>query len=60
MTACPTCTSREPHLHPCLQFEGEVAICRDPFHLTITSQNTPERIADVAAMIQAEYARGAP
>ena len=42
---CPRCNSPEPHLHPAVQFEGEVQVCQDDFHRTATAQNTPERIA---------------
>lgn len=42
---CPRCQSQQPHLHPALQHEGEVQPCPDPFHRTVTSTNTPERIA---------------
>ncbi len=35
-----------------MQFEGEVQPCPHDFHQTITSQNTPERIADVAGLIR--------
>lgn len=33
---CPTCDSPNPKLHPAVQHEGEVEMCRDPWH-------TPER-----------------
>lgn len=49
---CPTCGSSAPHLHPAVQHEGEVQPCRDAFHLTVTSQNTPERIAEVQALFR--------
>ena len=41
---CPKCDSPAPHLHPAVQFEGEVAICGDEFHKQITSENTEARI----------------
>jgi len=45
---CPTCESPAPHLHPAMQFEGEVQPCRDDFHQRVTPQNTAERIAELA------------
>ena len=35
---CPTCGSPKPHLHPAVQVDGEVHVCRDEFH----AQHTPE------------------
>lgn len=29
---CPTCTSPSPELHPAMQHEGEVEICKDAWH----------------------------
>jgi hypothetical protein len=53
---CPTCTSPAPHLHPAMQYEGEVQPCPDPFHQRVTNQNTPERIADVNRIFEATRA----
>ncbi len=49
MNRCPTCNSKEPHLHPATAFEGEVEVCADDFHLTPTNRNRPEYIAAVRA-----------
>lgn len=39
---CPTCDSSHPHLHPAIQFEGEVETCIDDFHLRVTPENIEE------------------
>ncbi len=52
-TKCPACKSTAPHLHPAVQFEGEVSICADAYHLIPTNQNRPEYIAAVEAKRQA-------
>lgn len=44
---CPTCNSRDPHLHPATAFEGEVEVCADDYHLIRTAQNTERHIAAV-------------
>lgn len=33
---CPTCGSPDPRLHPAVQYGGEVSICADAFHPSIT------------------------
>jgi hypothetical protein len=47
---CPTCSSPAPHLHPAMQFEGEVQPCGDAFHLIVTPENTPAKIAKAQAL----------
>ena len=46
---CPTCNSPEPHLHPAMQFEGEVETCINEFHLIPTNMNRQQYIDDVLA-----------
>jgi hypothetical protein len=43
---CPMCDSPAPHLHPAVQYEGEVSPCADPFHHVVTPENTEAKIAD--------------
>ena len=42
---CPRCNSPAPHLHPAMQYEGEVQVCTHQFHLP---QNI-ERNSDMKA-----------
>ena len=58
MNSCPTCTSAAPQLHPAVQFEGEVEVCVDDFHLTPTPQNTEKFIAAVMAKREATKSDG--
>jgi len=46
---CPKCGSKHPHLHPAIQFEGEVEVCTGDFHLVPTNQNSEWHIAKVLA-----------
>lgn len=39
---CPTCTSPSPELHPAVQYEGEVEVCRDSWHSPIACVPEPE------------------
>lgn len=36
---CLTCDSPSPHLHPAIQYEGEVTVCNNPFHARVTPEN---------------------
>ena len=42
---CPKCNSPSPHLHPAMQFEGEVQPCDNDYHRIVTPENTERRIA---------------
>jgi hypothetical protein len=53
-TKCPTCDSPAPELHPAVQCEGEVQICRDSFHAEITPSNTRERWLATEAQMRRE------
>lgn len=53
---CPRCDSPVPHLHPAVQYEGEVELCTHAFHLTPTNQNRPEWIENVRAKLRAQAA----
>jgi hypothetical protein len=30
---CPRCGSPDPRKHPAMQYEGEVQLCRHPWHM---------------------------
>lgn len=34
---CPRCDSPTPRFHPAIQYEGEVSICRHPWHQATTT-----------------------
>lgn len=57
-TKCPSCKSPAPHLHPAVQHGGEVMLCRDPFHMMVTAENTDQRRTEVARLIRAQSAPG--
>jgi len=57
MSRCPTCNSPQPHLHPAVQFEGEVQPCAHEYHRTITPSNTKERIAEMQTLLKRLEAR---
>jgi len=54
MKRCPKCNSPAPHLHPAVQYGGEVQPCRDDYHRQATAENTPEKIADVELSLMGE------
>jgi hypothetical protein len=56
MQTCKTCGSKAPHLHPAVQVDGEVEVCGDSFHLTITPQNTLRFIFEVERKRMAQEA----
>jgi hypothetical protein len=45
-TDCPRCGSPKPHLHPAVQYGGEVQVCDHEFHRRVTPENTPDRIKE--------------
>lgn len=57
MNRCPQCDSPAPHLHPAVQYEGEVSTCTDEFHLTPTPSNRPEYIDNVTVARAAAASR---
>lgn len=56
MAKCKTCGSTAPHLHPAVQVGGEVEVCGDSFHLTITPQNGIGFIIETARKRMAQEA----
>lgn len=49
---CPRCGSPSPEQHPAMQFEGEVELCTDAYHLLPTNRNRPEYIKAVRAKLE--------
>jgi hypothetical protein len=54
---CQTCDSPAPHLHPAVQCGGEVQPCRDHYHLRVTPENTPARIAEFVGLLESSDAQ---
>jgi hypothetical protein len=54
MTKCPRCDSPAPHLHPAVQYEGEVQPCPHPFHDRVTPENTADKIAAAREIVPTE------
>lgn len=50
---CPTCDSPRPHLHPAVQYEGEVQLCRDAWHGVFNKPiEAARRAAGVVAFVE--------
>jgi hypothetical protein len=54
---CELCDSPAPHLHPALQFDGEVQPCPNEFHEQVTPEKTPERIQNVRELLRDAMSR---
>ena len=46
MSKCPTCQSSNPSFHPAVQHEGEVHLCRDPWHKPTAAEIEAKWAAD--------------
>lgn len=49
MDKCPKCESPNPKHHPAVQWEGEVHLCRDPWHKPSAEQIEAEWVKKEAA-----------
>jgi hypothetical protein len=52
MEKCPTCSSPDPARHPAVQFEGEVQLCENDWHVPSASKIRESFGAPVSATLE--------